>query len=238
MQQRRLSTGGFPGYQPNLQTIPGSVAASEVASEHHSMHSSALGSRGTQQYPSIAAGSSPPLSHGALAGDSDGYNTYTGAVKGQLRVVGPSGAYGQPTIAEEDPRFSTSSRTGSRMLEMLDAEEQPIVPDSVTGGEPTQPAATPSRPPFWKERSKSAQSITRVFRSSPRQSPATELPPLDLGRSDLAPEAPMTDGDTGMWKEPSRAKSPSALRKWTTKRNSKGPTGAADNEVDVDQLFS
>ncbi len=296
---RRPPAAGFPGYQSNLNTIPGSVAASEIASaDHQSLYSGAQSHGGDAtvppRLPSIPA-SSPLIlqdaaavanapraaSFGSTAArltaepatdtlrsndastgtyNSDGtYNTYTGAIKGQLRVVGSSdahadGARGTTTIVEEEspvsgPRRemsgdskagefwiegreksklgaagqrlgqhssnnSTSSinKNGSRMIEMLDVDEQPHVPESVTG--PAEPSpSTPSRPSFWKERTKSSQSIAKVFRSSPllhanaspsERSPAPtsgarlsgvaaessrshsvpeHLPPLDLGRS-------------------------------------------------------
>ena len=261
LQPRRPPAAGLPGFSSNLNTIPGSVAVSELASaEHHSMHSAALSSSGERsippRLPSIPA-SSPLMVQGSnsfapltsfpareampaayntfsprLTADpgtgthqssdpsnggtfnSDGtYNTYTGAVKGQLCVVGSSDAYdqGPPTIAEEDghandpsrnmssdsrtghfwidneeqsglgaagrrvgrhsPSGSTSSvnKTGSRMIEMLDVDEQPQMPDFLPEANevPEQTALPPTRPPFWKERSRSAQSITKVFRSSP-----------------------------------------------------------------------
>ncbi|KAJ1022618.1 hypothetical protein NDA18_004962 [Ustilago nuda] len=252
--QRRPPAARFPGQQSNLDTIPGSVAVSEIASgDHHWMHSGATSQRGDlsvpPKLPSIPA-SSPLILQGAtsfalqnslavnavfpaavgLAGpsltaeagadtfqssngtyNSDGtYNTYTGAVKGQLDVVGES-TEGPMSILEEAshsraPRRDMSgdsknsefwvdasekaqlgaagrrlgqhsannstwsiNKTGSRMIEMLDTDEQPNVPTSVTG--PDEPSrkqiAAPSRPSFWKERTKSSQSITKVFRNSP-----------------------------------------------------------------------
>ncbi|KAJ1035476.1 hypothetical protein NDA13_000889 [Ustilago tritici] len=252
--QRRPPAARFPGQQSNLDTIPGSVAVSEIASgDHHWMHSGAMSQRGDlsvpPKLPSIPA-SSPLILQGAtsfapqnslavnavfpaavgLAGpsltaeagadtfqssngtyNSDGtYNIYTGAVKGQLCVVGES-TEGPVTILEEAshsraPRRDMSgdskngefwvdasekaqlgaagrrlgqhsannsiwsiNKTGSRMIEMLDTDEQPNVPTSVTG--PDEPSrkqiAAPSRPSFWKERTKSSQSITKVFRNSP-----------------------------------------------------------------------
>lgn len=296
---RRPPAAGFPGYQSNLNTIPGSVAASEIASaDHQSLYSGAQSHGGDAtvppRLPSIPA-SSPLIlqdaaavanapraaSFGSTAArltaepatdtlrsndastgtyNSDGtYNTYTGAIKGQLRVVGSSdahadGARGTTTIVEEEspvsgPRREMSSdskagefwiegreksklgaagqrlgqhssnnstssinKSGSRMIEMLDVDEQPHVPESVTGRAEPSPS-TPSRPSFWKERTKSSQSIAKVFRSSPllhanaspsERSPAPtsgarlsgvaaessrshsvpeHLPPLDLGRS-------------------------------------------------------
>ncbi|CCF51541.1 hypothetical protein NDA11_007883 [Ustilago hordei] len=252
--QRRPPAARFPGQQSKLDTIPGSVAVSEIASgDHHWMHSGATSQRGDlsvpPKLPSIPA-SSPLILQGAtsfapqnslavnavfpaavgLAGpsltaeagadtfqssngtyNSDGtYNTYTGAVKGQLRVVGES-TEGPMSILEEAshsraPRRDMSgdskngefwvdasekaqlgaagrrlgqhsannstwsiNKTGSRMIEMLDTDEQPNLPTSVTG--PDEPSrkqiAAPSRPSFWKERTKSSQSITKVFRNSP-----------------------------------------------------------------------
>ncbi len=74
------------------------------------------------QLPAVAAASPLMGMNGADGGafsKIDGYNTYTGVAQGQLRVVGPSGAYGQPTIAKRSRAFSTSSmhKSGSRMLE-------------------------------------------------------------------------------------------------------------------------
>ncbi|CBQ74020.1 conserved hypothetical protein [Sporisorium reilianum SRZ2] len=374
LQSRRGPAAGLAGYQTNLSTIPGSVAASEVASaDQHSMLSGTFGSRGDRsvppKLPSIPAssplivqdatsfaplgsqaagvgllaayGAAPPRmttepgtdtlqssdpSNGGTFNSDGTYNTYTGAAKGQLRVVGGSNdthGRGQPTIAEEDDHVkqpqrdmsgdsktgefwvdapekpqlgatgrrlgqhsannsaSSINKTGSRLIEMLDTDEQPRVPDSVTGGdiEVSKQTAAPTRPPFWKERSRSAQSITKVFRSSPLlnannvPSPASaaqsrvnsqaaaaldssreHLPPLDLGRSvtgsgggagsananAVSTDSPKTDGDADMWKEMSKSKPSSALRKWTTKKTSKASSkqGGADNEVDVDELFS
>jgi len=146
--------------------------------------------------------------------NSDGtYNTYTGATKGQLRVVGSDGdsvagrgppttrgeghVGGQPTrdmsgdskngefwvdaqdrlkkrLGQDSANTSTASinKTGSRMIEMLDAEEQPEVPASITdAAEPSPKQSGSPRPSFWKERSKSSQSsITKVLRGSPRVS--------------------------------------------------------------------
>lgn len=365
LQHRRPPAAGFPGHSSHLNTIPGSVAVSEVASgDHHSMQSAAYTNRtdlslppklpsipassplilqdatsfapqgsmaaGAAALPAALSAASPRLTAEPGTGtlqsndpstgtyNSDGtYNTYTGAVKGQLRVVGSADAHGQgpSTIPEEGahphpprrdmsgdskngefwvdasepPKLgaagkrlgqhtsndSTSSinKTGSRMIEMLDTDEQPEVPISVTGpDEPPKPAAPPSRPAFWKERSKSSQSISKVFRNSPRAtahgSPASganaarmsgtdsprsgmpsraaepeQLPPLDLGRSvtssaQQSTESPKADADADMWKASSKAKPSSAMRKWTKKRSSKNDTKGADNEVDIDQLFS
>ncbi|KAJ1022587.1 hypothetical protein NDA16_003576 [Ustilago loliicola] len=255
--QRRPPAAGFPGQQSSLNTIPGSVAVSEIASgDHHSMQSgNQRGDLGVPpKLPSIPASSPLVLQDAtsfapqtfqatsaafpaaisaagprltALAGtdtfqssngtyNSDGtYNTYTGATKGQLRVVGGStdahgsggplmsveeGAHSRAprrdmsgdskngefwVDASEKPQLgaagkrlgqhsannSTTSinKTGSRMIEMLDTDEQPNVPTSVTGPDEASPkqTAAPSRPSFWKERSKSSQSITKVFRNSP-----------------------------------------------------------------------
>ncbi|SPO32658.1 uncharacterized protein UTRI_04402 [Ustilago trichophora] len=277
LDRRAPPAAGLPGYQSNLNTIPGSAAVSEAASgsDHYSRQSGVFSNRGDlsvpPKLPSIPASSplilqeatsfappSPP-SQGSMAAagaavalsgmasprltaepgtgtfqsndasngtyNSDGtYNTYTGAVKGQLRVVGSADAHsqGQATILEEDvvtnqskrrdmsgdssskngdsfwvdaaaapeksklgaagkrlggqhsANDSTSSinRTGSRMIEMLDSDEQPQVPTSVTGGPDELPEASSSsssRPSFWKERTKSSQSITKaVLRHSPR----------------------------------------------------------------------
>ncbi|SPO27566.1 uncharacterized protein UTRI_04402_B [Ustilago trichophora] len=339
--RRAAPAAGFPGYQSNLNTIPGSVAVSEAASgsDHYSMQSGVLSNRGDlsvpPKLPSIPASSPlilqeatsfapppppPPSSQGSLAAagaavalsgmasprltaepgtgtfqsndasngtyNSDGtYNTYTGAVKGQLRVVGSADAHSQvqATILEDDvltdqskrrdmsgdssskngesfwvdasaapeksklgaagkrlggqhsANNSTSSinRTGSRMIEMLDTDEQPQVPISVTGGPDELPEASSSsssRPSFWKERTKSSQSITKaVLRHSPRisanananGSPAglswnsgrigssgTESPrpnsnghrPAAFDLGKSVTESP-TSGDTEMWKE-------------------------------------
>lgn len=245
--QRRPPAAGFPGQQSNLNTIPGSVAVSEIASaDHHSMNSGVLSQRGDlsvpPKLPSIPASSplilqdstafAPQTSSATAAGgprltalagadtfqssngtyNSDGtYNTYTGAAKGQLRVVGGGSTDAHGTIVEEEAHNrapkrdmsgdlkngefwvdasgkpslgaagkrlgqhsankSTSSinKTGSRMIEMLDTDEQPDVPTSVTGPDEPSPKQTtaPSRPSFWKERTKSSQSITKVFRNSP-----------------------------------------------------------------------
>lgn len=370
LQPRRGPAAGSTGYQSNLNAIPGSVAASEMASaEQHSMHSSELSSQGYRSIPpklpsipassplmvqdatsfvplaSLSAGADLPTvqsaatprltaepgtdsfrssdpSNGGTVNSDGTYNTYTGATKGQLRVVGSNGTHGRgpPIIVEEgdhvrppqrdmsgDSRTdefwvdaqaklqlgaagrrvgqhssnnSTSSinKTGSRLIEMLDVDEQPRVPDLVTGGDSdvSKHTASPTRPPFWKERSRSAQSITKVFRSSPLlnannapppASPASHsrvngfaaalgssrerVPSLDLGGpvtgsnsgsanpNSVSAESPNKDGDADMWKEPSKSKPTSALRKWTTKKNSKTTSkhGSADNEVDVDQLF-
>lgn len=145
--------------------------------------------------------------------NSDGtYNTYTGATKGQLRVVGSDGdsvlSRGPPTIREEgfDGRQATRdmsgdskngefwvdaqdklkkrlgqdsantsttsiNKTGSRMIEMLDTDEQPEVPASITDAAEPSPKQTESpRPSFWKERTKSSQSISKALRGSPRVS--------------------------------------------------------------------
>ncbi|CDR87419.1 uncharacterized protein SPSC_00536 [Sporisorium scitamineum] len=361
LQHRRPPAAGLSGYQSNLNTIPGSTAASEAAStDQHSMHSAAFGNRGDRSIPpklpsipassplivqdatsfaplsSLSTGADLPAGHSAATPrltaepgtdtlqssdpsnggtfNSDGtYNTYTGATKGQLRVVGSNDTHSRasPTIAEEDghakqPRRdmsgdsktseflvdaqgkpqlgaagrrlgqhsannSTSSinKTGSRLIEMLDVDEQPRVPDSVTGGDEqvSKQTASPARPPFWKERSRSAQSITKVFRSSPllnannapsaalpahharadgqAADPSREhLPPLDLSGSMTGSasrsDSPNKDGDADMWKESSKSKPTSALRKWTTKKTPKTTckNASADNQVDVDQLFS
>lgn len=282
LHSRRPPAAGLPGFQSDLNTIPGSVAASEMASgDHHSLHSSAYNSFGDRSVPprlpsiptssplmmqgagsfaphtSFAAGGALPAAFSAVSPrlttepgtgmlpssdpsnggtfNSDGtYNTYTGAVKGQLRVVGltePHGQ-GQPTIAEESdhvdparnmggdspagefwidaeeklnlglagrrlgqhsPAGSTSSinRTGSRMIEMLDLDEQPNVPDSVTGAgeQHKQTTSPPIRPPFWKERSRSAQSISKVFRSSPLLSANNASPSTDRSPAMMASHA-------------------------------------------------
>ncbi|KAJ9480101.1 hypothetical protein PHBOTO_003835 [Pseudozyma hubeiensis] len=309
LQSRRPPAAGLNGFPSTLNTIPGSVAASEMAStDQHSMHSAGYSSFAERSIPprlpsipsssplmmqgassfaphtSMAAGAALPAAYSSMSPrltsqpgtdtvqssdpsnggtfNSDGtYNTYTGAVKGQLRVVGATDEHGKgpPTIAEEtedrpvagaamkrlgqhSASASTSSvnRTGSRMVEMLDVNEQPRVPDSVTGADEGQ--AAPTRPSFWKERSRSAQSITKVFRSSPllsgQRSPAVDanhsrytanasngqdayhrasekepLPSLDIGRSvatDSASESPKTDGDAEMWKGASKSKSKQA----------------------------
>ncbi|GAC93712.1 hypothetical protein PHSY_001277 [Pseudozyma hubeiensis SY62] len=330
LQSRRPPAAGLNGFPSTLNTIPGSVAASEIASaDQHSMQSAGYSSFGERSIPprlpsissssplmmqgassfaphaSMAAGAALPAAHSSMSPrltsqpgadtlqssdpsnggtfNSDGtYNTYTGAVKGQLRVVGATNEHGKgpPTIAEEAedrPRASaamkrlgqhsasasTSSvnRTGSRMVEMLDVNEQPHVPDSVTGADEGQTASPPTRPSFWKERSRSAQSITKVFRSSPllsaQRSPATDastgqdayyraseneaLPSPDTGRSvaaETASESHKTDGDAEMWKGASKSKSRQAggLRKWTMRRIPQ-PGAKGANEVDVDQLF-
>ncbi len=172
--------------------------------------------------------------------NSDGtYNTYTGAAKGQLRVVGLTdasipeeggngrqpqrdmsgdskngdfwvdandkaklGAAGR-RLGQHSANNSNASinKTGSRMIEMLDLDEQPSVPASVTGGDEPSPkqTASPSRPAFWKERTKSSQSISKVFRNSPRvnasgvssdRSPAASI----KAARNSAAESPRTTG--------------------------------------------